>query len=225
MGGGGEGVVPLEQSAAEGRQTGAEPAAARRRRSRGPGELRGAAIGAREARRRRLLAAAAGATAGSVTASQPQQRLRKSGCRREQAAEVVARAVRSTPPRPPARVPNAECMRGHLPAYMAAALRTLGEGCAPHEDDRGAARAHCAPSRALPSCGKVALRAGSRPSTLWVSSPYMGRRHRCVAPLLGSSQVCAALSTTPVGSWGFDEQLSATALLVIRVRVDSSVVR
>ena len=147
MGGGGEGVVPLEQGAAEGRQTGAEPAAARRRRSRGPGELRGAAIGAREARRRRvswrlLRAQRHGrvsvcwlrpdtATAGSVMASQPQQRLRKSGCRREQAAEVVARAVRSTPPRPPARVPNAECMRGHLPAYMSAALPLEGSGAQP----------------------------------------------------------------------------------------------
>ena len=58
------------------------------------------------------------ATAGSVMASQPQKRLRKSGCRREQAAEVVARAVRSTPPRPPARVPNAECMRGHLRIWL-----------------------------------------------------------------------------------------------------------
>ncbi len=44
-------MVPLEQGVEEGRQTGAEPAAARRRRSCGPEELRGAAIGAREARR------------------------------------------------------------------------------------------------------------------------------------------------------------------------------
>ena len=48
----------------------------------------------------------------------------------------VVRSARSTPPRPPVRVPNAECMRGHLPAYMTESLPTRGEGSAPHEDDR-----------------------------------------------------------------------------------------